>query len=252
MYFIWLKKYSLVDFQDRLTIYPKLAFPSLGLQSATWKILDPPLKLSVSPNIMFSRSLFPSFSGDGFSHRRAKSLKESKTRLALSRDPLSVTLSSLDLSSKGRSPRSPLPNSSLTRTMKWLERQPSPGSLYSSTSSLRDETNSADSVEETSAAENFAKSVGHDSRVVCESAVSIETGSHVDEDACASSIPPQHQQSRPIRIQQPMSRDTSLLFRRRVARKGRGQHMSEPPPFSILRSPLSAAPKLVVPSPDDN
>ena len=192
---------------------------------------------------MFSRSFFSSFSGDGFSHRRAKSLKESKTRLASSRDSLSVTLSSLDLSSKGRSPRSPLPNSSLTRTMRWLERQPSPGSLYSSTSSLRDETNSADSVEETSAAENFAKSVDHDSGVVCESSVSIETGSHVDEDACASSTP-QRQQSRPIRIQQPMPRDSSLLFRRRVARKGRGQHLSESPPSSLLRSPLSAAPKL--------
>ena len=202
---------------------------------------------------MFSRSFFSSFSGDGFSHRRAKSLKESKTRLASSRDPLSVTLSSLDLSSKGRSPRSSLPNSSLTRTMKWLERQPSPGSLYSSTSSLRDETNSADLVEETSAAENFAKSVSHDSGVVCESSVSIETESHLDEDACASSTPPlQYQQSRPIRIQQPMSRDTSLMFRRRVARKGRGQHMPDSPPSSLLRSPLSAAPKLVAPPPDDN
>ena len=198
------------------------------------------------------RKMIFSFPGDGFSHRRAKSLKESKTRLVSSRDPLSATLSSLDLSSKGQSPRSPRPTSSLTRTMRWLERQPSPGSLYSSTSSLKDECNWADSVEETSADEHFAKSVGHDSGVVCESSVSIETGSHVDEDACASSVP-HNRQSRPIRIQQPVPRDTTLLFRRRVARKGRGQHMSESPPASFLqRSPLSAASKLVAPPPDDN
>ena len=186
------------------------------------------------------------FVGDGFSHRRAKSLKESRRSYNLkfspSHDPLSVTLSSLDLS-KGQghqSPRSPRPNSSLTRTMRWLQRQPSPMSLDSSTSSLKDGSSSGDSVVEESSASHTCNlahlASNHDCGAACESVAT--TGSHMDEDACAS-LTTQHHSSPPIIIQHPLSREPSKLLRRRIA--SRGQHPSDSPPFPLPPFPRVGA-----------
>lgn len=98
----------------------------------------------------------------GFSahHRRVKSLKEprAKTRRAKpGNEPLSETLSCLDLHKardEGQLPRSSArPDSSLTRTMRWLQKYTSPGSLsprslQSSVSSLaRDGSSSSSSTE---------------------------------------------------------------------------------------------------------
>ena len=67
--------------------------------------------------------------GDGFLHRRAKSLKESKVRAKYAVEPVSETLSSLDLSEGHQSQRS---------------QHPSPMS-YTSTSSPKDVSTSGDS-----------------------------------------------------------------------------------------------------------
>ena len=167
---------------------------------------------------------------DGFSHRRSRSLKEKSV------SSLGENLSTLDLGSRGLSPRhGSRPNSSMVRTMRWLSKHPgSPISLDSSMNSLPDGSSSGESIDG-SMNHLIPRSPAPQGGLISapRSPLSIES------EPCALNSLDDPQ---PARIQQAVSQEPtqSMLFlRRRLAK--RGGRSSESPPQPGLPSVPGAA-----------